>query len=44
MQGNTVAYEEVVLLVSGDKQYFTVYKWKYLISHLAHGGGHKQWT
>jgi hypothetical protein len=35
---------QVCLLVSGDKQCPTICKWEYLISHLAHGGGHKLWA
>jgi hypothetical protein len=31
----------LTLLVNGDKQCPTIYKWEYLISHLTHGGGHK---
>jgi hypothetical protein len=34
----------IKLLVSGDKQCPTICKWEYLISHLAHGGGHKRWA
>jgi len=34
----------IFMLVSGDKQCPTIYKWEYLISHLAHGGGHKRWA